>query len=269
MYDPAANSWSYLTTVPTGALTHSTPTLVNDTVYFVGGDVGTFNQGRGGVLTSTSAVLTYDVTTNSWGTAPSLPVAESCGGLAYVNNHLYYYGGLNSTDTADLTTTWGLDLNNTAAGWVAEAAMPNGRNHIGSAVVNGIAYAVGGTHLYKEVTGNDAEVDAYNPVTNSWSPVAALPTTWGSLETTTMVVNNKIVIVGGQTNGGYDGVYLNNIEAYDPATNAWAAAGTLPEANEGEAAGYVNGQLIVVQGTVDNQGGWSQNQTWVTSQIVF
>ncbi len=267
VYDPATDVWSHLTTVPTGALTHASVAVVGTTAYFAGGDLGTFAYGK--KATATSEVLTYNLATNAWGKTTSLPAAVSCGGLAAVNNHLYYYGGLNATDTADLSATWGLDLAHPAAGWVAEAAMPDGRNHLGSAVINGLAYAVGGSHLYNETKGNDAAVDAYNPVTNKWTAVASLPQPWGSNETTTLTVNGKIVLIGGQTNGGYDGIYLNAIEAYDPAKNAWAQVGTLPEANEGESAAYVDGRLIVAQGTVDNLGGWSQDQTWVTSAITL
>ena len=147
--------------------------------------------------------------------------------------------------------------------------MPNGRNHIGAVAINGVAYAVGGWHVYNTINGNVAEVDAYNPATNAWTPVASLPVPLGSIETSTFAADGKIVVVGGGTNGGYDGVYQNTVNAYDPATGLWTVAATLPEANEGMSAAYVNGQLIVAQGTVDNQGGWSQNQVWTTTAVTI
>ena len=265
VYDPAADTWTDLTTLPVGGMAHAAVAVVGDTVYFAGGTLGrfTYNAASPGV----TAVLTYDLTTGVWGTSTPLPVGVSCGGLAYINDHLYYYGGLNPANTADVANTWGLDLGNPSAGWVAEAPMPDARNDLGSAVIDGVAYAVGGSHVYNEVSGNDAEVDAYNPATNVWTHVAALPMPWASNETTTLVADGKIVVVGGQTNGGYDGIYLADVEAYDPTTNAWSQVGTLPEANEGESAAYVSGRLIVADGTVDDLGGWSQNQVWVTSDI--
>jgi N-acetylneuraminic acid mutarotase len=265
VYDPSTNQWSYLTNVPTGALSHASVAVVGDIVYLAGGDLGTFKYGK--TKTSTSEVLTYNLSTNQWGSITSLPTAQSCGGLAAINNHLYYYGGLNSNDTADLTNTWAIDLANTKAGWTAKAAMPDGRNHIGSVVINNIAYAVGGGHLYNETKGNDATVDAYNPATNKWTQVASMPMPWASNETTTLVANGKIVVIGGQTNGGYDGIYLSTIEEYNPSTNKWSSPGNLPEANEGESAAYIDGTLIVADGTVDNLGGWSQDQTWLDSEI--
>jgi N-acetylneuraminic acid mutarotase len=267
VFNPATNTWSFLTDIPVGALTHAGTALVGNTVYFVGGDIGTFTYGK--TKTATTDVLTYNLDTNKWGTSTSLPVAISCGGLVDINNVLYYYGGINSADNADLSTTYALNLSNTAAGWVAKAPMPDARNHLGYAEINGIAYAVGGQHLYAESTGNDSQVDAYNPATNSWTQVASLPQTWSSFHVSTIVINNKIVIVGGQTNGGYDGIYQNLIDEFNPATNRWSNVGTLPEANEGLAVAYINSELIAADGTVDNLGGWATDQTWIDKSLSF
>jgi N-acetylneuraminic acid mutarotase len=266
-YNPASNTWSYVTNIPVGGLTHMAVTLVGDTVYLAGGNIGSFANSKSGV--ATAGVLTYDLTTGVWGSVASLPAAVTSGGLVCINNQLIYYGGINAASTADLSNTWSLDLTNPNATWVAEAAMPDARNHIGYAAINGIAYAVGGEHLYNQTGGNDAAVDAYNPVTNVWTPVASLPFAWSGIHGTTIVVNNKIVIVGGQTNGGYDGIYLSQIEEFDPIANVWSNDGSTPEANQGESVAYINDELIVASGTVDNLGGWAQNQTWLDSEIVL
>jgi N-acetylneuraminic acid mutarotase/regulation of enolase protein 1 (concanavalin A-like superfamily) len=265
VYDPATDRWQVVTHIPVGGLTHAGTVVVDDTVYFAGGDIGRFHYGS--PVTATNEVLTYNLATDTWGSIKSLPAPVAAGGLVAINDVLYYYGGLNATDKADVSTTWAFDLDKPSAGWVNKAAMPNARDHLGYVAIDGIAYAVGGQHLYKESTGNVAEVDAYDPVADQWTPVTSLPMKWSSIHTTTMAVNGKIVIVGGQTNGGYDGIYLNNIEEFDPNTGIWSAVGTTPEANEGESDAYIDNQLIVVGGTVDNFGGWEQNQTWITNQI--
>ena len=69
------------------------------------------------------------------------------GGIACINNVLYFYGGSFTGRKADSSQTWALNLSNTKAGWVAKAAMPDGRNHVGYTSLNGIAYAIGGLHL--------------------------------------------------------------------------------------------------------------------------
>ena len=267
VYNPATNSWSYLTMMPAGALTHAAVTVVGDTVYFAGGNVGTAANPH--AATATAGVLSYDITTGQWGSISNLPAPVSSGGMVYANNELIYYGGINANNTVDQSATYTLSLTTPDAKWMTAAAMPDAHNHLGYAQINGIAYAIGGMHLYKQTSGNDSEVDAYNPVTNTWTQVASLPFAWGGVHDTTLVVNNKIVVLGGQTNGGYDGVYLTNIEEYDPNANVWASVGTLPEANQGESVAYINNQLIVADGTVDNQGGWAQSQVWIDKEILL
>ena len=185
--------------------------------------------------------------------------------MVAIDNHLYLYGGLNAGLTADLNTTLSLDLADPAGGWQARAAMPNGRNHLGAVAINGVAYAIGGWHKYDVVHGCEAEVDAYDPATDTWRRVASLPVPLGSIETSTFAANGHAVVVGGNTNGGYDGIYQATVLSYDPAADRWTLAAVLPEANEGMSPGYVDGRLIVAGGTVDNRGGWSLDQTWVTA----
>ncbi len=93
-------------------------------------------------------------------------------------------------------------------------------------------------------------------MTNTWRKVTSLPMPWSSVHCDTIAVNGKIVIAGGQTNGGWGGIYLTKIDEYNPATNRWTQAGSLPEPNEGQSAAFIHNQYIVVNGTVDNLGGW-------------
>jgi regulation of enolase protein 1 (concanavalin A-like superfamily) len=263
-YNPATNTWSYVTTMP-ASITHAAVTVVGDTVYIAGGNIGSFTGGRSSV--ATAQVLTYDITTGVWGSVAPLPAQVTSQGMVCINNTLISFGGINATNTVDQGGTYSLDLTNPSATWVTDASMPNPRNHLGYVAINGIAYAVGGMHLYSQTGGNQSEVDAYNPVTNTWTQVASLPVLLGGVHGTTLVVNNKIVVLGGQTNGGYDGIYQANVYEYDPISNAWTTVGTLPEANQGQSVAYINNQLIVADGTVDNQGGWAQNQVLIDGAI--
>ena len=68
------------------------------------------------VLAINPGTDTATVVNTTNGMATPLPAAVSCGGLAAINDHLYYYGGLNATDTADQSATWGLDLAHPACG---------------------------------------------------------------------------------------------------------------------------------------------------------
>ena len=201
VYNPETNTWVFVTQMPAG-ITHAATAVVGNTVYFAGGNIGSFASPS--TSPETAGVLTYNLDTNTWGSIASLPTPVAAGGLVAINNVLYSFGGVNQGVTADISNTWAFDLNNPSAGWVAKAAMPDARTHVGYVEINNIAYAVGGQHLYNAVTGNDSEVDAYDPANNTWTKMASLPMPWSAIQNTTLVINNKIVILGGQTNGGFD-----------------------------------------------------------------
>ena len=46
VYDPSTNTWTTLTPIPTGGLSHASAAVVGNTMYLAGGDIGTFNARR-------------------------------------------------------------------------------------------------------------------------------------------------------------------------------------------------------------------------------
>jgi N-acetylneuraminic acid mutarotase len=258
VYDPATDTWTQLPTAMPIPVTHAGVAVVDGVAYFAGGYVGDWKTAPG-----TNRVMAYDIAAGTWSDLPALPAARIAGGLVAVGRVLHFFGGMNTQRTADMSDHWALDLDNPAAGWVSEAAMPDPRNHLGYAGVNGTIYAIGGLHVMNEETGQDDEVDAYDPATDTWTQVASLPMPWSHFHTATMVVDGKIVIVGGQTNGPDDGTYEPSIAEYDPATDQWQMLAPLPEARQAVSAVWINGRLIVAQGATQGGGeGYPQQQLW-------
>lgn len=97
----------------------------------------------------------------------------------------------------------------------------------------------------------------YDPATDGWKALAALPTKRGSANAA--VVRGKIYVIGGA--GLHPGSKetsarparphrsLGTNEFYDPATNAWATRNPMPTARNHAASGVVNGKVYVI-------GGW-------------
>ena len=121
-YDPVSNTWSYVTRMPV-ALSHAAVTVVGDTAYFVGGNIGPMT--RYTTTPTTAGVLTYNLATGAWGSIASLPVPTAAGGVAYIGHKLYFFGGISAGIKSDLASTWAYDLNDPAAGWTRMASMPN------------------------------------------------------------------------------------------------------------------------------------------------
>jgi N-acetylneuraminic acid mutarotase len=80
-------------------------------------------------------------------------------------------------------------------------------------------------------------VEAYDPVTNTWSTKASMPTARNGLRAE--VLDGKLYAVG-----GHDGVSsLNVVEIYDPATNTWSTGDSMPTARYIFASGVINNGL--------------------------
>jgi N-acetylneuraminic acid mutarotase len=90
--------------------------------------------------------------------------------------------------------------------------MPAAREHLASAVVDGMLYVIGG-----RVGGWQHNLDAnevYDPITDSWTTLQAMPSKRGGLAATSSA-NGSIYVFGGE---GADGTFNNN-EKYDVNAN--------------------------------------------------
>jgi autotransporter-associated beta strand protein len=117
-------------------------------------------------------------------------------------------------------------------------------------VINGLLYVVGGYNSSETSVVGTLEV--YDPVSNSWTTKAAMPTARAYLSVE--VLNGILYAVGGVNNNS---VYLNTVEAYDPATNTWTTKATMPTARGFLSAAGLNGILYAI-------GGWDATKSFAT-----
>ena len=94
-------------------------------------------------------------------------------------------------------------------------------------------------------SGIQSRHDAYDPVTNTWSNKASLPT--ATYYIVACAVHDKIYAIG-----GWDGSYLQRNIMYDPATNTWTTKADMPTARGSFAIGVINNMIYCVGG---NAGG--------------
>ena len=161
LYDPQTNLWSQAADVPE-PLTHAGHAVDGEMIYVVGGFVGNHPGG------STELVWIYDTINNIWSPGPSLPADRAGGALALVDRNLHYASGATRTAGQHVMVDFGdhyvLDLGLTSSqlddanSWTTAADLPNPRNHMGGAEVDGKFYAVGGQHTSNETSGNQSDV---------------------------------------------------------------------------------------------------------------
>jgi N-acetylneuraminic acid mutarotase len=133
--------------------------------------------------------------------------------------------------------------------WTSKASMPTATGWPAptAGVINGILYVAGGTSVTGAGTAL-ATLQAYDPVSNTWTTKASMST--GREGPAAGVINGVLYVAGGVGSGGIghaDGIAA--LEAYDPATDTWTSKAPMPTARAGGAAGVINGILFVVGGT--------------------
>lgn len=168
--------------------------------------------------------------------------------------------------------------------WIGLAAMPDPRQEVGAAELDGKIYVIGGLPSTNRVqqydpstntwrflaplpisvdhtaaasvggklyvmggftsTGSTNAVFEYSPATDQWTNKSPMPTARGGLAAA--VISGKIYSVGGQ------GATQRELEVYDPASNAWARLAPMPTGRNHLAAGAVQGKLYVAGGRPGN-----------------
>jgi N-acetylneuraminic acid mutarotase len=240
------------------AITHAGVATDGPLVYFAGGFVGERS------FEVTANVWRYDTRNDTWTAMTRLPAARAAGGLVRLGSKLYFFGGTNERLGRDFGDHWVLDLGaapgTAAASWQRLASLPAPRNHVGYAAVGSRFYCIGGQLLGDEKFGNVDDVHVYDPAANRWTAVADLPLPLSHTHTSTVVLDGRIVTVGGKTNDPSFPRTVGDVLSYDPASNTWVALPSLPDIRQAAAAQLIGNRLYVSTGTP--RGIDPQAQTW-------
>jgi len=117
--------------------------------------------------------------------------------------------------------------------------------HTATLLPDGRVLVVGGDDL-----PTAASAELYDPATNTWSPAANLITPRG-FHTATLLDNGRVLVAGGG-NDNIVGFYTATSELYDPGSNTWSAAGSMPRSHgDHPAVLLASGKVLVMGG----QGG--------------
>jgi N-acetylneuraminic acid mutarotase len=190
-------------------------------VYAIG---GTNNTGY------LSTLERYNAATNVWSTLPSMPTPRADLAAAAAPCHettgtcLYALGGFNGA--AVLATVE--EYNPATNAWTTETPMPTARGLLAAAAGAHI-YAIGG-NIGSPIAFNSVVlnvVEQYNPPTNTWVTLAAMPTARAALGAAAF--NGNVYAAGGFANK----VFLTTFERYNVASNTWATLTPMPTGRDG------------------------------------
>ncbi len=127
--------------------------------------------------------------------------------------------------------------------WATKAPISSPRWQAEPAVVNDVLFIVGGWNVCSAF----ADLEQYDPVTDSWSNRAPMLTARGGHGVG--VLEGKLYAIGGSVDCG---VHISNVEAYDPATDTWSVKASLPSPRFGHVVTAVNGKLYAIGGSSKN-----------------
>ncbi len=203
-------------------------TLPTGTAYSVSvvtqpsGETCSITQGATGTVgTSNVTNVAVSCLAGSWTPLSTMPVPRGFMAVAVLNNLIYAIGGVSnpfsdSNQTCYSTVTVYDPSTDT---WSFAAPYPIAGFGMGATTINGTIYVFGGT----DCQNNDASLAngyTYDPIANSWSPVASMP-------------NGPLANVGVGTDGihaylfgGVNATTQNfspSIQVYDPTTNTWTS----------------------------------------------
>lgn len=210
--DMTNKSWSPAETSMPSSQQYCEAELIGDKVYVIGDWYRNSNPTK----YPDGKVQIYDVSTNIWTNGSSMPSnnERGLGGMAAAGGMLYYAGGVRNPSGTDATNkTWRYDPGNNQ--WSQMASMNHPRASFPLVNFHGQLYAIGG--FQGTSTWNRPSMDyveRYDPGTNIWTNLSALPVTmfgWGAT-----VYNDEIVLVGGYNGGAKKSVYQ-----WNPIEETW------------------------------------------------
>jgi N-acetylneuraminic acid mutarotase len=226
VYDPTADSWKSLPPLPTRRGS-AVAVEVGGKIYTIGGATtmegrvldtssGRFGESKDPFFSAfgPSRVLSvnevYDPATNKWETRQPMSVPRNHAFAGAVNGKIYVIGG--RTGHAFILTATNTDVveeyNPVSDTWSApKERMPTARSGGLSGTDGRRIYAAGGEVTTQELVGAFRAIEAYDPLTNSWSKLPSMPMPRHGVAGA--VIGNRLYVVSGMIQSAGALVFLD------------------------------------------------------------
>jgi N-acetylneuraminic acid mutarotase len=126
--------------------------------------------------------------------------------------------------------------------WETRAPLLEANSEMGVAELAGRIYVLGG---YPSSRVTVTTVQVYDPESNQWSLTTPLPIPLN--HPMPAVANQRLYMIGGQTNANNSGSFVSTVFEFDPLTIQWTNRAPMPTARSAGAAAAI-GNLIYVAG---------------------
>ncbi|MEM3881249.1 MAG: hypothetical protein QXD19_05840 [Candidatus Bathyarchaeia archaeon] len=243
VYDPETDTWSYRTPMPTPRAYFAIAAYKNK-IYCIGGAAGFYILDKstglegfyGYVMSAANEV--YDTVTDTWETKRPLPYTEVHLQASVVNGKIYVVGG---------GFTYVYDPENNS--WELKKQAP--LSHPWPVVLDNRLVVTG------EDSSEQQGIAIYDAKNDNWSRGASSPTAlaWGAAAATTGVKAPQKVYALGFKVGVISPPLVNQV--YDPDTDTWTTATSMPTIRADFGIAVVNDILYVIGGYIHSTLGIS------------
>lgn len=239
IYDTATSTWSDGPDLPM-PLHHANAATDGTTIYVLGA-LGTNFAALGVSYSLTPAVDTQ------WMTRASLPAGRERGAAVadIIDGKIYIAGGFRNVMASDLVDVYDPVANS----WSPGASLPATRDHACGGAIGGQLIVLGGRTV--QTNSPRPDVWSFDPGTNMWTARAAMPTGRGGMGCG--VIGDLLYATGGEGNPAVASGVFPDVEAFDPAMNAWTELGPMPNPKHGVAGAVWDGALYLCGGA-DQEG---------------
>jgi N-acetylneuraminic acid mutarotase len=227
-YDVAANTWSSRNSLPDGREAVNGVSAIGGRLYVTGG------ASPSGPLTK--SLFVYNPGSNKWVRKADMPEAGGCGAQGVIAGMLYVY----SACSGDRFFRYDPATNT----WITLRPPPTSHDFGGSGVIAGKLYLVGGQHVEGGWYVPHAQLDIYDPATDTWTSGAPMPER--AMFMASAVLKRELLVAGGERQG----VELATLWVYSPATNGWITKAPLPTTRSRAAGAAAGGLFFVIGGRI-------------------
>lgn len=286
VFDMSTMSWSPAVELLNSTQQYHGCAVVNGVIYSIGDLYPNSNP----ATPSTGMVQVYNPLAGTWSVGTNMPSGKGVGlaGVTAMNGYVYVAGGVSKPDRSDLKAEL-LRYDPVNDQWSSLANMTHARHSFELVPFRGKLVAYGGVATFFDPAANATVTkvtnltEAYDPVTNSWTP---MPNATHALAAyAAEVFNDEIVVLGGITaSGGWSTTASDKTYGYDPTVNRWRTHATLPISVYDSTLVRANNTLVYASGDTSSSrfGSWSIQYTgdneyftnptsregWLTSDVI-
>ncbi|WP_247237823.1 PKD domain-containing protein [Telluribacter sp. SYSU D00476] len=208
----------------------------------------TASDGKGGTATDIFLIsISLPENSGAWQTVtPSSgsPTARHESAYVQAGDRFFLLGGRNSKPVQVYDPV--------AKSWINAAFPPIQLHHFQAVTHEGFVYIAGAfTGSFPSET-SVPNIYIYDPKANKWIVGPEIPENRRRGSAGAVVYNNKIYLIGGNTQGHKSG-YVPWFDEFDPATNTWKVLPDAPHARDHFQAAIINNKLLAAGGRRSSQ----------------